>query len=267
MNKLVPIIAAILGFSFAWAALTTADSKPPATTSKPASQPTPKNFGFRDQVSVERKGDTLIVKSNGLADHKTGDFPNRDNPNRIQKQNYTFYIPLNPKKSDKITKTPMGPIGVAINGVPFYNPYTAEGEDAAKNEVFDECCGHPDQAGRYHYHIYPKCVKTPFSEKPGEHSPLIGYMFDGYAIYGPNGDNGKPPTDLDECNGHTDSTRGYHYHVTDKFPYIIGGYRGVVDPKNLDRPRRGGGGDTPDGRPVGPMRRPRGDGPPPPPPR
>ena len=38
---------------------------------------------------------------------------------------------------------------------------------------------------------------------------------------------GKPPTDLDECNGHADKERGYHYHVTAKFPYIIGGYMGV----------------------------------------
>ena len=61
---------------------------------------------------------------------------------------------------------------------------------------------------------------------------MIGYAFDGYAIYGPNGEDGKPPTDLDECNGHTDPVRGYHYHVTNKFPYIIGGYHGVVEKSN-----------------------------------
>src|SRR5206468_12041993 len=61
----------------------------------------------------------------------------------------------------------------AVNGVPFYNPYNAEGQDAAMNDVFDECCGHPDPMGRYHYHIYPKCIHTSFVDKPGEHSPLI----------------------------------------------------------------------------------------------
>jgi hypothetical protein len=150
----------------------------------------------------------------------------------------------------------MGPIGVAINGVPFYNPYNAEGQDAAKNEVFDECCGHPDQLGRYHYHIYSKCVHTSFKDEEGKHSSLIGYAFDGYAIYGPNGDNGKPPADLDECNGHEDKEHGYHYHVTSKFPYIIGGYRGVVDQSNMDR-----GGRDPRGRPVGPIQRPGPGGP------
>jgi hypothetical protein len=93
--------------------------------------------------------------------------------------------------------------------------------------------------GRYHYHIYPRCVHTSFKDEPGEHSPLIGYAFDGFAIYGPNGEGGKPPTDLDECNGHWDAQRGYHYHVTSKFPYILGGNHGIVEPSNFDRRRPG----------------------------
>ncbi len=149
-----------------------------------------------------------MVKSDGIPDHTTGDIPNPHNPNRIMKQDYTFKIPLAPVKADKVMALPMGPTGVAINGVPFYNPYNAEGADAAKNEVFDECCGQPDPMGRYHYHIYPKCIHTSFVDKAGEHSPLIGYAFDGFAIYGPLSDGGKRPTDLDECNGHTDAAGG-----------------------------------------------------------
>jgi hypothetical protein len=195
---------------------------------------------FRSNVKVEFTDDLMIVHSNGIPDHTTGKYPNRDNPNSIREQNYTFKIPRVPRRSDTVGKLPMGPIGVAINGVPFYNPYNREGQDAAKNEVFDKCCGHPDPLGRYHYHIYPRCINTSFSDPKGEHSPLIGYAFDGFAIYGPNGEGGKPPTDLDECNGHSDSTRGYHYHVTNKFPYILGGFRGMVERSNFDRrpPRR-----------------------------
>ncbi|HVS73303.1 MAG TPA: YHYH protein [Phycisphaerae bacterium] len=208
---------------------------------------------FRSNVKVELTPDFIIVHSDGIPDHTTGTFPNPNNPNRILKQNYTFKIPRHPVKADHITKLPMGPIGVAINGIPFYNPYTAEGTDASKTEIFDECCGHPDPLGRYHYHIYPKCIHTSFFDKPGEHSPLIGYAFDGFAIYGPNSEQGKPPTDLDQCNGHTDSTRGYHYHVTATFPYILGGYRGVVEMSNLDSNRPGGRGRDPLGRDVGPI--------------
>jgi hypothetical protein len=207
---------------------------------------------FRKNVTVDVTPQFLIIHSDGIPDHTTGDFPNARNPNRILKQHYAFKIPLKPTPADHVTKLPMGPIGVAINGVPFYNPYNAEGQDAAKNEVFDECCGHPDPQGRYHYHIYPKCIHTSFSDPAGEHSPLIGFAFDGYAIYGPNGDGGTPPTDLDECNGHTDAVRGYHYHVTNKFPYILGGYHGVVEASNLDGGGRGGpGGRGPEGRGPG----------------
>ena len=87
-------------------------------------------------------------------------------------------------------------------------------------------------------------------------APLIGYAFDGYAI--PNSDGGKPPADLDECNGHTDPTRGYHYHVTAGFPYILGGYRGVVERSNFDH----GGGGPRAGPGGGPRPPPPDDGPP-----
>ena len=221
--------AFICGFTF-FAHFCSIAAAPPST---------PPGHPFRSNVKVEVTDDQFIVHSDGIPDHETGQFPNRDNPNTIRKQNYTFRIPRKPVRAEQVTKLPMGPIGVAVNGVPFYNPYTAEGEDAAMNEVFDRCCGHPDPLGRYHYHIYPKCIKTPFKpDAEGEHSPLLGYAFDGYGIYGPQGEEGKPPADLDECNGHTDAARGYHYHVTDRFPYILGGYRGVVERSNLDRGRR-----------------------------
>jgi hypothetical protein len=202
---------------------------------------------FGSNVRVETTAESYVVHGDGIPDHPTAKFPNATNPNSIKKQDYTFYLPRQPRKADKPTPLPMGPIGVALNGIPFYNPYTAEGKDAVSGlyaEVFDSCCGHPDQMGRYHYHKYPVCLKTPFHDGPGKHSPLLGYAFDGYGIYGPQGENGKPPTDLDSCNGHEDGVRGYHYHVSTTFPYILGGYHGVVDARNFDgqrmhRPRPG----------------------------
>jgi len=194
---------------------------------------------FEANVKVAVSASHFIVQSDGIPNHPTAEFPNKNNPNSIRKQAYTFYIPRKPVRAEKPSRLPMGPIGVAVNGIPFYNPFNAEGQDAVSGlytEIFYSCCGHPDQMGRYHYHKYPICLKTPFRDKPGEHSPLIGYAFDGYAIYGPQGEGGKIPTDLDNCNGHEDTRRGYHYHVSTVFPYIIGGYRGVVDSRNFDRP-------------------------------
>jgi hypothetical protein len=217
-----------------------------AADDAPATQPV---HPFRDNVKVEVTEELLIVRSDGIPDHETGHFPNKDNPNEIRKQNYTFRIPRHPRMADEITPLPMGPIGVAVNGVPFYNPYNAEGQDATMAEVFDRCCGHPDPRGRYHYHIFPRCLHTSFTEVEGQHSSLLGFAFDGFAIYGPSGDDGKPPEDLDECNGHVDDLRGYHYHVSRSFPYILGGYRGVVEMSNLDRGPGPGGGGPPGHRP------------------
>lgn len=199
---------------------------------------------FHKNVTVSFTSTDMIVQSNGIPDHETGKFPNEHNPNTIKPQNYRFVIPLHPQRADAATPTPMGPIGVAINGVPFYNQYNAQMQNAVEGptaELFDSCCGHPDPMGRYHYHKYPVCVHNPFKdqEQAGQHSPLIGYAFDGYAIFGPKGEDGKPPQDLDECNGHTDSQRGYHYHVTAKYPYILGAYRGVVEQANLEHPSPG----------------------------
>lgn len=219
---------------------------------------------FSKNVKVSYTETSMIVESDGIPNHKTAKYPNKDNPNTIQKQKYRFQIPLHPKVAEKPTATPFGPIGVALNGIPFYNQYNREGEDAVRLEVFDSCCGHPDPGGRYHYHKFPVCVKSPFKDTPGKHSPLVGYAFDGYGIYGPRSDGGKPPTDLDECNGHSDDERGYHYHATESYPYIVGAYHGEVDKSNIDRPPGGGppGGGPPGGGPPGRRRGPPGSGPP-----
>ena len=53
----------------------------------------------------------------------------------------------------------MGPIGVSLNGVPFYNQYAGGGAPLS-NEInsFDQYNGHPAPGrggggGRYHYHM------------------------------------------------------------------------------------------------------------------
>lgn len=198
--------------------------------------PVEKASGFQKNVKATTTATHLIVESDGIPTHATDPFPTSYNPNRILKQQYRFQIPLVPKMAEKPTTLPFGPIGVAVNGIPFYNPYNAQGRDAVMGpnaEIFDSCCGHPDQMGRYHYHKLPVCVRSPFQEAAGQHSALIGWAFDGFAIYGLNGEDGKPPTDLDECNGHIDATRGYHYHATQKFPYLLGAYKGVVEMANF----------------------------------
>ena len=203
-------------------------------------------------MSISHDANNLIIRSQGYPNHPTAIFPNSDNPNSIRVQDFTFRLPLVPKKSDKITRLPMGPVGMSLNGVVFFNPFEMAGLNAVEgyDEVWlDACCGHPQQTGVYHYHKYPTCVKSPFVDTGKSHSPIIGFGFDGYPVYGPYESESLRAMDitgdqaLDVCNGHEDSQRGYHYHVTpNRFPYILGGYAGVVEPSNnreFRRPRLG----------------------------
>ena len=201
-----------------------------------------------DNLVLSHNKTHLMMDSQGYPNHPTAIFPNSGNPNRIEIQKFRFQLPLEPKLNDHITRLPMGPIGTAVNGVVYFNPFEQGGMNAVEgySEVWlDSCCGHPQQTGVYHYHKYPVCVKSPFRDNGKQHSPVIGFAFDGFPIYGPYESEGLMAKDavgeqtLDACNGHTDSVRGYHYHVTPgRFPYIIGGYAGVPDSANI-RGRRG----------------------------
>ena len=201
-----------------------------------------------DNLRITHDENFLIIRSQGYPNHPTAVFPNSGNPNTIRVQDFTFRLPLVPKLANQVTRVPMGPIGMALNGVVFFNPFEAEGMNAVEgySEVWlDSCCGHPQQEGVYHYHKFPSCLKSPFPDNGKQHSPIIGFAWDGFPIYGPYEESEVMAKDLtgghalDVCNGHTDAERGYHYHATPgRFPYIIGGYAGVVETSNSRELRR-----------------------------
>ena len=155
------------------------------------------------------------------------------NPNRISLQNILFKIPRNPTQSSIINPTQMGPIGVALNGIPFYNQYGAGGNPLDQEiNSFDQYNGHPapgPSGGRYHYHMEPFWLPEIYGR-----DALIGFLLDGYPIYGPE-ENGLDliSSDLDEFHGHfhenQDFPNGiYHYHITADAPYLNGlGYYGL----------------------------------------
>ncbi len=204
-----------------------------------------------DNVTVTFTKDHLILQSHNLPNHPTAYFPDfwrslDGNPNHIQEMASTWHLPLSPKSNPgRVAMTPGnannalpgGPIGVAVNGVVFFNPYDMErNEDAVWR--LDRCCGHPAPNSQYHYHKYPVCVKSPWADNGERHSPLIGFAFDGFPIYGPYEDTNimaknSATNPLNEFNVHFDDSRGWHYHVTPgSFPHIIGGYWGTLDTKN-----------------------------------
>ena len=211
-----------------------------------------------DNVTVRFDGTSLIIQTHGLPNHPTGKFPQtgfRGNPNYIIEQDSTYYIPLNPQpnlnhfvtaKDNSNHALNMGPIGIATNGIVFFNPFDAGSQDASN--FMDACCGHPNFDGQYHYHKYPICLNTPWSDDGQAHSPLLGWAFDGYPIYGPYESKDvmakdlTGPSKLNGFNMHYDSDRGWHYHVTPGvFPYIIGGYWGSVDRRDTRPPNHPNG--------------------------
>lgn len=81
----------------------------------------------------------------------------------------------------------------------------------ALNTILDCACGHVDEFGNYVYRKAPLLHMGPASARG--HDGLIGWMADGFPVYGPSGDSARPPTDLDSCGGHnSDSGNGGHYH-------------------------------------------------------
>ena len=74
------------------------------------------------------------------------------NPNTVREQDYAFYLPRHPQKDPEgfykaiydtifggnVMWTPMGPMGVAVNGVPLYNEWAGpDKRDAVDLEAFD----------------------------------------------------------------------------------------------------------------------------------
>lgn len=136
-------------------------------------------------------------------------------------------IPIKPV----LSKSPMsarnhflrGAIAIAVNGVPIFNALNNRGDDALLAGELDDWGGHCGRADDYHYHIAP----THLQSIVGKAAP-IAYALDGYPIYGLTEPNGAKVVGLDEFNGHFDAKRKYHYHATKTYPYINGGFRGVV---------------------------------------
>jgi hypothetical protein len=192
--------------------------------------------------SIQIANNFNVFTTNGLPNHLTGIFPIAPsddayqfdrNPNNIRAQStIAWNFPLNPTFAARPFCLNGGPIGMTLTGAALFNALDATGSDAVAHEVQDNCQGHPEITGQYHYHSITDCLSDPGNE----HSSLMGYAFDGFGIFGVRGEGGKTLTnaDLDECHGHThiiewngDFVPMYHYHATYEYPYTLGCFRGV----------------------------------------
>ena len=142
-------------------------------------------------------------------------------------------IPVTPRMGVTPTLIPSGPIGVAINGVPIFNPCVQNGNCTATNGdtkaegQLDVCNGHAGRADDYHYHAAPVCLMAEQANRDYWNTHPVGWLLDGYAVFGYRNADGTAPT-RDGCGGSRVTTgqvpsaypHDYAYHVIDAFPYI-----------------------------------------------
>jgi len=170
------------------------------------------------------------------------------NPNRIAQQGYEFRIPLYPAiNPNGPTDTFLGPIGVSINGVPFFNEYESPTETLTNQVIqsFDPGNGHPAPQGRYHYHFPPESLITVTEDN------FLGFAGDGFPVYGPKNPDGNNAQNLDDYHGEFGPTPDfpdsiYHYHTNFTSPYIIGAFAGTLGTGFGGGGGGGGGGFPPD---------------------
>ena len=140
---------------------------------------------FHQNVDISIENGFVIVEGNGIPDHDMGNFPGEcANPNNVIAMDDRWMLPIDPSPTNNPevdVLNQLGPTGIWVNGLAFYNPYDGPGNDAPATICFDVCNNHPSPDGRLHTHQFNPCIE-PYS---GGHSALIGFAFDGYPVYGP----------------------------------------------------------------------------------
>lgn len=205
-------------------------------------------------LGVNCDDNAIYVQSNGMIHYEFVAIT----PFDLTEQNYNWQIPRNPQMANSPSDIPLlGPVAMAINGVPFFGPNENPRDDYGDpvlDNLLDFCNGHTAQ-GMYHYHARPNCL---YSNDASSVGVVLGYSFDGYPILSPYVCDNADCTsiskmqsswqrtqdvrnaweaheyiagsgDLDQCNGTTLADGSYAYFATDTFPYIMGCYVGVAE--------------------------------------
>ena len=195
-------------------------------------------------VMLDASGNRIIT-TNSLPSTPTGVFPINPssiayrydrNPNGIEPHNMMYILPALPQVADRPSCLPFGPSGISLTGGHIYHASSSLATDASAYEMLDKSGGQPDGTKMYHYHFLTQNHLIALDPGTSGHSALMGYMNDGFGIYGPRGENGAilSSKDLDECHGHIHPVLWdgkmvnlYHYHWTYDFPYNIACYKGT----------------------------------------
>jgi hypothetical protein len=174
--------------------------------------------------TVQYSTNWVYVSTQGIPAYITGPFLD-GNPSLASAQNAIFKIPLNPvQNTGTPTGTTPGNIGLLINGVAIFDyrdgvswqnatnslrggPLGGMGDNVWNRDAvvaerigFDCSKGHPAM-GNYHHHQNPSAFKLDlnvisticnlydadglYAVDSTVHSPLLGFAYDGFPIYGP----------------------------------------------------------------------------------
>jgi hypothetical protein len=162
----------------------------------------------------------VYIRTTGLGIHSMGPWP-VGFPNLPKNQKAFYRFPLNPGVPATKTQTGGGVIGYFVDGVAMFDSRDAfywngatevQGpgtgywwREAYVNEgqTFDPAYAHQENSGTYHYHANPIALRyllgdhvdynsgtKTYAESTNpvaKHSPILGWVRDGFPIYGPYG--------------------------------------------------------------------------------
>lgn len=227
-------------YSAKYARIYTSDANKTAGTSVTTwtngsqTQSTPAYCGVQQ---VDYSTSWVYIKTTGLASHIMGPWLNGSFPNLPKNQNTTYRFPRTTANPATKTLTGGGSIGYFVDGVAMFDSRDAFywngsadtagvgswNRDAWVNEsaTFDAAKAHQEGSGTYHYHANPIALRyllgdhvdyntstKTYSESAAsatKHSPLLGFVRDGYPVYGPYG----YATATDASSGVTRMRSGY----------------------------------------------------------
>ena len=151
-----------------------------------------------NRVSISIEGDFRVIRANGIPNHDSGKFPNRNNPNAIREISAVYRVPVKQKMNDKPMPTGVSWFGIALNGVTF-EPGTQEFFNEDRNSGWNyEAIGgtsnlgidmnnaHVQPNGQYHYHSTPVGLVAKLGGDTNR-MLLVGWAADGFPIYTANG--------------------------------------------------------------------------------
>ncbi len=190
---------------------------------------------FTDEVSnLKCSSKSVSFNSNGLPDvsHTIMEGIVATNQQFPRVHQYEYRITRNPKKAKQPTSTDTGAIGVAVNGVPIFDPFTqgplnpktGKRPNTLHQGELDHCGGHAGRGDDYHYHIAPRCLIEELGEAYVERMKRpIGFAMDGYPIHalGWFDKTNDVEDKLDDCRGMIDKNGNYFYNVMSKDSWSV----------------------------------------------